>query len=170
MVTTAWLRSPRASLVSASVVLGAAALGLPLQTLPLAALLVVVWFLALLPALVMRRWPRVRTRLARIGIWLACTVAIGATAIAQDRAARDTGDTVVTACEAYRKRTAAYPRTLADLVPTELPAVPDALALPLVRRAFRYRTTTDGFELDYPSPLMTLHLYTSAAARWQALD
>ena len=84
--------------------------------------------------------------------------------------ARDTGDTVVTACEAYRKRTAAYPRTLADLVPTELPAVPDALALPLVRRAFRYRTTTDGFELDYPSPLMTLHLYTSAAARWQALD
>lgn len=69
--------------------------------------------------------------------------------LAWDRAAAEgRARTVVAACRAFKARTGAYPASLSELVPTELPSVPRARRT-LVRAEFLYSSSPEDHRLTW---------------------
>lgn len=147
-----------------------AALGPDLLVAFLALLALALNLLGVLLALALRRWPSLRLRAARAGIWLGTLILAGAIYALQHEATRTRGEQIVAALEAHRAQRGAYPETLAALVPAFLAQIPPASGRALGQSAFRYRRQEIGFTLGYAGPALLYREYDSRTRAWTTRD
>lgn len=109
---------------------------------------------------VVRGWRQCHRGLVAAGIALAgsvVTTIVAGSAIeaAQVERTERVGDTIIAALARHRERTGAYPRALAELVPSELPSVPVTRVGVFSREPFRYAADAAGstFWLHFSLPL-----------------
>jgi len=163
----------RGLLISAAlavVFLVLAALGLDAPVAFLALLALALNLLGLLLALALRRWPSLRLRAARAGLWLATLILAAGIFVLQHEATQSRGAQVVAALEVYRTRHGSYPESIEALAPAFLPRIPPASDRVLGGSAFRYRRQDDGFTLGYSGPALLYREYDSRTRAWTTRD
>jgi hypothetical protein len=111
--------------------------------------------------------PRIAATLA---VWCALPVATIGTISANNVLAHHRAEALVVAVEAYKAKHGVFPRTLDDLVPEEIPAVPRA-KYTLAFAQFGYFNVNGSASLDYTYlPPFGRPYYQFNAKRWGYLD
>jgi hypothetical protein len=135
------------------------------------AMITMLWQVAIrLPwALLTRRSPEWRRfRLQRAGLYIAVAAASFGLARIDSSIADQRADRVVAAIKAFRTEQGHYPKTLDELVPRHLNAIPAARPLALWQDEFRYSRFEGGTDANPRPPLFLYILF--APMGWKIYD
>ena len=111
-----------------------------------------------------------RQRLRKIAIYLGAVVLVLGFNAANNRIAQQRADTLIATINSYHAKNGSYPRSLQDLVPEYLPAVPRA-KYALTSAQFRYIRTQDDALLLYTSmPPFGRPTYSFRDKSWSYID